>query len=251
MRRTSICRRRPHDRTLRSPGERLWILAGRTLAVALTCSTLLTSAPLPATAVGAASTAQPRGVWPLLPPAVKRRFDPPNGPYAAGHRGVDLAGVPGQPVRAALAGTISFSGQLAGRGVVVVDHGDTRTTYEPVVAGPAVGTAVSAGQVIGRLSPVGSHCAPVSCLHWGWLRQRTYLDPLALVGALPVRLLPLTGAQAVRASVDFPSYSSGASRGLAAPARVFAARPSVCAAAGCPTTSRTYCGDHARGWACW
>lgn len=28
------------------------------------------------------------------------------------------------------------------------------------------------------------------CLHWGWLRDEVYLDPLDLVGAGPVRLLP-------------------------------------------------------------
>ena len=35
------------------------------------------------------------------------------------------------------------------------------------------------------------HCLPRACLHWGWLRGETYLDPLRLVGGGPVRLLPL------------------------------------------------------------
>jgi hypothetical protein len=80
---------------------------------------------------------------------------------------------------------------LAGRGVVVVDHGDTRTTYEPVAAGASVGDTVPGGAPIGRLTLTGSHCFPRACLHWGWLRGETYLDPLDLVGAGPVRLLPL------------------------------------------------------------
>ena len=76
------------------------------------------------------------GVWPLDPrPAVARGFEPPASRWGAGHRGVDLAGRPGQPVRAALPGRVTFAGTLAGRGVVVVDHGSTRTTYEPVAAG--------------------------------------------------------------------------------------------------------------------
>lgn len=144
-------------------------------------------APLPA-----AADTDPVGVWPLVPePEVVHGFDPPDDPWGAGHRGVDLRGSPGQPVRSALPGRVSWAGTLAGRGVVVVDHGDTRTTYEPVVPGVAVGTAVAAGDRIGRLSATGSHCLPSACLHWGWLEGDTYLDPLRLVGAGPVRLLPL------------------------------------------------------------
>ena len=86
---------------------------------------------------------------------------------------------------------------LAGRGVVVVDHGDTRTTYEPVTASVAVGTPVAAGDQVGTLERAGSHCFPRACLHWGWIEGETYLDPLRLVGAGPVRLLPLAGWPAV------------------------------------------------------
>ncbi|WP_344152423.1 M23 family metallopeptidase [Nocardioides koreensis] len=134
----------------------------------------------------------PVGVWPLEPvPEVVAGFDPPSSTWGAGHRGVDLLGAVGRPVRTALAGTVSFAGSIAGRGVVVVDHGDTRTTYEPVRAEVAVGDAVAAGDRIGVLQLPGSHCFPRACLHWGWLRGTTYLDPLGLVGAGPVRLLPL------------------------------------------------------------
>jgi len=144
--------------------------------------------PAPASADGT----DPVGVWPLVPqPEVVRGFDPPDDPWGAGHRGVDLLGSPGQPVRSALPGTVSWAGVLAGRGVVVVDHGGTRTTYEPVDATVSVGDRVAAGDRLGRLSPVGSHCPPRTCLHWGWIRGETYLDPLRLVGAGPVRLLPL------------------------------------------------------------
>jgi murein DD-endopeptidase MepM/ murein hydrolase activator NlpD len=122
-------------------------------------------------------------------------FDPPESRWGSGHRGVDLAGRVGQPVHAALAGRVSFAGTLAGRGVVVVDHGATRTTYEPVAASVSVGDAVGAGSVLGRLQLFGSHCFPRSCLHWGLIEGRErYLDPLTLVGAGPVRLLPLDGA---------------------------------------------------------
>ncbi|WP_211352461.1 murein hydrolase activator EnvC family protein [Nocardioides albertanoniae] len=142
------------------------------------------------------------GVWPLAPrPEVVRRFDPPDAPWGAGHRGVDLAGGPGQVVRAALAGRVAFTGVIAGKPVVSVDHGATRTTYEPVAATVGVGDQVSAGAPIGRLGIAGSHCFPGACLHWGWIRNAddVYLDPLLLVDApQPVRLLPLWRADPVR-----------------------------------------------------
>jgi len=147
-------------------------------------------------AIGPAS--DPVGVWPLDPePSVVRGFDPPDTPYGAGHRGVDLLGTPGQPVRTALAGTVTYAGPLFGRGVVVVEHGPTRTTYEPVSATVAVGQPLARGDVIGSLELPGSHCFPRSCLHWGWIAGDTYLDPLRLVGAGPVRLLPLWRADPV------------------------------------------------------
>ncbi len=134
-------------------------------------------------------------VWPLVPaPAVVEDFRPPSTPYGAGHRGVDLAGSPGQVVRAAAGGRVTYAGSLAGRGVVVVVHGTTRTTYEPVRATVEVGTVVGPGDPVGRLETAGGHCAPATCLHWGLLEGGTYLDPLALLGTGPVRLLPLEGA---------------------------------------------------------
>ena len=134
----------------------------------------------------------PVGVWPLQPePAVLRGFKPPTSPYGPGHRGVDLLGEPGQPVGSGLTGTVAYAGMLAGRGVVVVSHGATRTTYEPVTATVVVGQPVAAGETLGSLELPGSHCFPRACLHWGWVAGDTYLDPLRLVGLGPVRLLPL------------------------------------------------------------
>lgn len=149
-------------------------------------------APGPAPVAAAVPGTDPVGVWPLSPePEVVTAFDPPATPYAAGHRGVDLLGAVGQPVLAALPGVVTFAGSIAGRGVVVVGHGATRTTYEPVAATVTVGAAVGAGGPIGVLQAAPSHCAPRFCLHWGWLEGEIYLDPLRLVGAGPVRLLPL------------------------------------------------------------
>lgn len=159
----------------------------RALAVVVLLLTVLAAA-----SGAAAADAGGPAVWPLQPaPQVIHRFDPPDDPWGSGHRGVDLVGQPGQDVHSALGGTVSFAGMLAGRGVVVVTHGDTRTTYEPVAAVVPVGTVVTAGTVIGQLQPALSHCFPRACLHWGLLRGEDYLDPLSLLGVAPVRLLPL------------------------------------------------------------
>lgn len=167
------------------PGHRILLT---TLLLLLLPLSLVAGAPV----AGSVDTDDPVGTWPLRPrPEVVERFDPPADPYGPGHRGVDLAGRPGQQVRSALAGRVSFAGRIAGRGVVVVRHGATRTTYEPVAAEVSVGDVVTAGSPLGRLELPGSHCFPRACLHWGWLRGETYLDPLRLVGATPVRLLPL------------------------------------------------------------
>src|SRR5690349_3860117 len=54
------------------------------------------------------------------PLTVTRPFEPPSDRYAAGHRGVDLAGVPGQAVRSAGPGTVIFAGYVGGRPVISV-----------------------------------------------------------------------------------------------------------------------------------
>lgn len=167
-------------------------LAGRLPPVVLVAAAASLLSPLPAAGAGP----DPVGVWPLAPePAVVTRFDPPADRWGAGHRGVDLAGTIGRVVRAALPGRVAFVGRIAGRGVVTVAHrgeaAGTRTTYEPVAGVVAAGDLVAAGQVIGHLEGLGGHCLPAVCLHWGWLRGDTYLDPLRLVGAGPIRLLPL------------------------------------------------------------
>jgi murein DD-endopeptidase MepM/ murein hydrolase activator NlpD len=148
----------------------------------------LVASPLPAGAALPAASG-----WPLEPrPEVVRGFEPPPKPWLAGHRGLDLAGSPGQRVLSATPGTITYAGPVAGVGVVVVSQGPIRTTYEPVVASVRTGATVKAGQPIGRLSAAGSHCSPAVCLHWGLRRGEEYLDPLSLLTSGPVRLLPLS-----------------------------------------------------------
>lgn len=136
-----------------------------------------------------------QAVWPLSGlPQVLEVFDPPAERWGAGHRGVDLAGAPGAPVLAAADGVVTFAGPVGGREVMTVQHGELRTTYEPVRATVGVGTRVTAGQPIGVLRP--GHCepGPGSCLHWGLLEGEEYLDPTLLPTSVQanstLRLLP-------------------------------------------------------------
>ncbi len=203
------------------------------LVAALVASVCWLTAPV------AAVAAEPPGVWPLDPrPAVVHGFDPPDVRWGSGHRGVDLAGRLGQPVRAALPGTVSFAGRVAGRGVMVVDHGATRTTYEPVTASVPRGTPVGRGQVIGTLAWFGTHCLPAACLHWGLRAGDTYLDPLQLVGGpVPVRLLPLGG-----------SPLDGSLLQRSSPWEAFAAPAGPSGAAGAATSARSSLTPHGPAW---
>ncbi|MEV5408441.1 M23 family metallopeptidase [Thermopolyspora sp. NPDC052614] len=144
-----------------------------------------------AAASGFTSAPEPRRRPPLDGPIhVLRHFAPPAFPWLAGHRGVDLAAEPGAQVKAPAMGRIGYTGRVAGRGVVTIlhEHG-LRTTYLPVRPLVERGAPVRPGDVIGLLEPLPGHC-PVSCLHWGLLRDRHYLDPLLLLGRPRVRLLP-------------------------------------------------------------
>ena len=156
---------------------------------------LTVSGPAPVRAAPAtAAPLSPVGLWqaPLAGPAVVTRpFAPPPTPYAAGHRGVDLAGAPGQQVLAAGAGVVAFAGMVAGRPVVSVQHADgLRTTYEPVQLQVAAGQTVARGSPLGTLLVGHPDCAVEACLHWGLRRGETYLDPLSLLRPPRVRLLP-------------------------------------------------------------
>jgi murein DD-endopeptidase MepM/ murein hydrolase activator NlpD len=129
---------------------------------------------------------------PLPGAEVTHPFDVLATRYAAGHRGVDLAGAPGAPVLAAGDGVVAFAGMVAGRPVVSVDSaGGLRTTYEPVDPSVRAGEPVARGSPLGTLLAGHGGCPAAACLHWGLRRGKEYLDPLLLLAPPRVRLLPL------------------------------------------------------------
>jgi murein DD-endopeptidase MepM/ murein hydrolase activator NlpD len=158
----------------------------RLLAILLTVG-LVSAAP--------AAAEDGRLDWPLHPrPAVLQVFDAPSPNWNRGHRGVDLAGMPGQAVYAAAAGTVVFAGTLVDRPVVSIAHpGGLRTSYEPVEAVVRAGQLVSAGSVLGEL--VAGHPGCGTCLHWGAMwgaaSRADYVDPLGMLASTPIRLKPL------------------------------------------------------------
>lgn len=97
------------------------------------------------------STPSSRWQWPLDGQRdVIRSFEAPAHRYAAGHRGVDLAGE--GAVRAVESGVVRFAGMVAGRGVVSITHHDGLvSTYEPVAASVTAGAVVHTGDTIGTL----------------------------------------------------------------------------------------------------
>lgn len=130
---------------------------------------------------------------PVSPVHALALFDPPPAPWAAGHRGIDLAAAPGGEVRAPADGVVAFAGRVVDRGVLTIDHGaGVVTSFEPVMVAVTVGTRVARGDVVATLGPEQGHCAPTPCLHWGVRVDGEYADPLDLLAGFgPVALLPL------------------------------------------------------------
>lgn len=167
-----------------------------------------------------------RWQWPLpAPHEVLAPYEAPAHRYGPGHRGIDVAAAPGEPVRAVEAGTVRFRGTVAGRGVVSVRHADgLLSTYEPVRATVEAGDAVEAGDVLGVLEQAGEqgHCPGATCLHLGARRGEDYLDPSVLLGALgPSVLLPWGGGArtpfSLAAAALRPGDGPGPPSGAASP----------------------------------
>lgn len=151
------------------------------------------------------------GQWPVDPARITRAYLPPSVRWGAGHRGVDLAAVSGQPVHSMASGVVSFVGVIGGIPVVAVrypgvDH--RRSTYQPVIASVVFGQGVEQGAAIGTVAPSGGHCGGIHhCLHVGLRTDTAYLDPGLLVGRVTAVLKPQVRGRA------HPIYSPSARPG--------------------------------------
>lgn len=141
-----------------------------------------------------------------VPGEVVHPFQAPATTFASGHRGVDLAAAPGDPVGASAAGTVRFAGTVADQVWVTVDHGQgIRTTY-----GPLGDVEVAPGQAVTRGAILGSVAGPPHdddrvALHWGARRGDTYIDPMGLLVPLRASLVG-PGSWHVGDLPDVPSY---------------------------------------------
>jgi len=165
-------------------------MAPRLTSVLLVTAYLLVGSTGRGAATGAVRSDEMRWTPPVAPVRVVAEFDPPVHRWLPGHRGIDLRTTPGTKVRAAGAGRVTFASSLAGRGVVTIDHGGLRTTYEPVDPLVARGDAVGLGGIIGTVGTGTGHCGSGRCLHLGLRRGSEYLDPGLLLGRVSARLLP-------------------------------------------------------------
>ncbi len=135
-------------------------------------------------------------------------FDPPQETWLAGHRGIDIRALPGEPLRAPTSGTVRFRGSVAGTDTVSIttDSGHT-VSFQPATTDLAVGDAFAAGERIGEVTD-GAHCDE-DCLHvgvWPTESDRAYVDPAPFFGQDASVLLPLS-----RKPAEEPADDDGAS----------------------------------------
>ena len=171
---------------------------------------------LPLVGAPVATAATTGYMRPLKGPII-RHFEPPPTPFAAGHRGIDMAAAVGTIVVASNDGVVSFAGPVAGELFVSIDHaGGIRTTYSFVsFVSVKKGAVVARGQPI-ALSGAGHAGSLQPHLHFGARIGETYIDPEPWL----VDGLRRDPSQAIRlAPIDEDPQAAGAVGRASIPAR--------------------------------
>jgi murein DD-endopeptidase MepM/ murein hydrolase activator NlpD len=134
-------------------------------------------------------------LWPVLGPVIGA-FEPPETPFGAGHRGIDIAASLGTQVLAPDAGVVAFAAKVGGELFVTLDHGAGVTSTYSWISATLVrkGDAVARGAAIARTGR-GHPGSAIPHLHFGVRRDGVYLDPMAFLAPASVsgfiRLAPL------------------------------------------------------------
>lgn len=167
------------------------LLAGMTLVAVVV---LAGAAPAAATKSAhvrpsASAAQQTQWRWPVGPFRIVEGFRAPAHAYGPGHRGIDLLpATTDELVRAPRAGVVAFSGRVADRGIVTIDHGDGFvTTLEPVRSELSAGAQVAQGAVVGTISHGGHTRA--GAVHFGVRYGGEYVNPALLLDSVPPAVL--------------------------------------------------------------
>src|SRR4051794_38803468 len=153
-------------------------------------------------------------------------FDPAH-PYAAGqHRGIDVGGEQGTPVRTAAAGTVTFAGSVPGSGkcvAIAVAGGLSVTLTHLGTIAVSEGAVVAEGAAVGTIGPSGDAEVGDPYVHLGIRvasEAQGYVDPLLY---LPPRAAPPAPAPSEPAPAPTPGTDSPATVAPPAPAPAAAA----------------------------
>jgi murein DD-endopeptidase MepM/ murein hydrolase activator NlpD len=147
---------------------------------------------------GSTASAATPWSWPVSG-AIVRGFDPPDDPYGAGHRGIDIAAPVGSIVLAPDDGVVTFAGKVGGRLFLTIDHGGGVTSTCSWLTSVLVrkGDRVTRGQPVATTG-WGHAELTVPHLHFGVRLNGTYVDPLSYLVSPSVvdliRLAPLVAA---------------------------------------------------------
>ena len=122
--------------------------------------------------------------WPLLGPISSeygKRSDPFTGEEKF-HHGLDIAAREGTPIRAPMAGTVTFAGEKGGYGLTtILDHGNGLSTLYAHQRNLTMkaGDRVQRGDVIGKSGNTGRSTGPH--LHFEVRQNGTSVDPMTLL----------------------------------------------------------------------
>lgn len=121
-------------------------------------------------------------------------FRPPDCRWCPGNRGIEFGSAPGAEVYAPLDAMVSFDGEVAGRRYLTLGRGSGSTRLLVTIGGldpstprRARGTAISAGELLGRAS---------GAVHLGVRVAGEYVDPARWLGdgRVAPMLIPVDGS---------------------------------------------------------